>query len=228
MRFLLLIIVALTAALTACQTVTGSGSLGSETRDVSDFSRITLDMSGDVILTQADEYSVLIEAEDNILPYITTDVRNGNLTLSTQDNTAINTTRSVTFWVSTPNIEALTINGSGTISSEGIMGDKLALEIDGSGDILLDTVAVEQINSNISGSGDIEIEGSATTQKILIDGAGNYKALDLISESTVVNIAGSGSADVWATELLSVDIDGSGEIRYQGAPRIDESIYRKW
>ena len=107
MRFLLLIIVALTAALTACQTVSGSGNLASEKRDVSDFSGITLDMFGDVVLTQADEYSVMVEAEDNILPYITTHVRNGNLILSTQDNTSINTNRSVTFWISSPNIEAL-------------------------------------------------------------------------------------------------------------------------
>lgn len=224
MRILLLLLIIISAVLTACQTVSGSGNVISEEREVASFSGISLDSFGDLILTQAEEQSVLIEAEDNVLPYITTQVRNGVLEIGTQDNVSIHTNKSARYIISTPNIEDLIITGSGTISAESINGDNLSLEIDGSGEIFLGAVDANQVNSHIAGSGDIKIEGTTTTQKITIDGSGNYKAFNLTAEATVVNITGSGEVEVWTTELLSVEIDGSGDVRYQGRPKIDESI----
>ena len=54
--------------------------------------------------------------------------------------------------------------------------------------------------------------------------AGNYNGQDFISDITKVAISGLGSATVWASEELEVDISGGGSVRYKGNPVIDENV----
>ena len=60
--------------LSACgiDVVTGSGHLATETRSVSGFDQVELAIRGELIITQGDQESLEIEAEDNLLDYIET------------------------------------------------------------------------------------------------------------------------------------------------------------
>ena len=78
-KYMLLMIVMLTALLlSACgfNIIRGSGDMITETREVSDFDKVVLACSGDIILTQGEGESLKIEGEDNIVAKITTEVRN--------------------------------------------------------------------------------------------------------------------------------------------------------
>src|SRR5437868_6453589 len=55
----------------------GSGEIDSELREVESFHSIRVKGSIDLFLTQAPEQIVRIEAEENILPLITTEVADG-------------------------------------------------------------------------------------------------------------------------------------------------------
>ena len=41
-----------------------------------------------------------------------------------------------------------------------------------------------------------------------------------------VSIGGSGAAEVWARDALTISIGGSGEVSYYGDPRISRSMQR--
>ncbi|OGO16907.1 MAG: hypothetical protein A2Z14_01960 [Chloroflexi bacterium RBG_16_48_8] len=56
------------------QTIQGSRNIITEARDVGGFNRIELEGMGKVILTQGEEESLTIEADDNLMEYITTEV----------------------------------------------------------------------------------------------------------------------------------------------------------
>lgn len=72
----------LTALLfTACLGKRGSGNLITEEREVSDFDRVELASDGELMLTQGGSESLIIEAEDNVMSYITSEVRGGTLVL---------------------------------------------------------------------------------------------------------------------------------------------------
>ncbi len=78
----------------------GSGIMATETREVSGYDAIEIEGYGNLIITQGETESLEIEAEDNILPHITTKVRNGTLHIRYDDNrwrSNILPTRSVTF-----------------------------------------------------------------------------------------------------------------------------------
>ena len=53
---------------------------------------------------------------------------------------------------------------------------------------------------------------------IALDAAGNVKNFGLTSRETIVTIDGAADVEVTATELLDVQINGAGEVRYRGNP----------
>ncbi len=63
------------------QGVQGSGKIITQDRSVSGFSRVELGGSGQVTITQGDQERLTVEADDNILPYIRTDVSGTTLYL---------------------------------------------------------------------------------------------------------------------------------------------------
>jgi hypothetical protein len=63
-------------------TIEGSGNVESESRDVSGFDEVDLRGVGNLSIRQTGSESLSVEAEDNVLPKITTEVVNGRLILS--------------------------------------------------------------------------------------------------------------------------------------------------
>src|SRR5512146_347376 len=85
----------LVLVLMACQLanisyINGSGKPASESRPVSSFSRVSLRGTGELILSQGNEEALTVEADDNILPYIKTEVRGDELILQTKEGVSIN------------------------------------------------------------------------------------------------------------------------------------------
>ena len=74
--------------ITACGlgTIQGSGDVITESRDVSGFDSVSLSGIGRVIITQGDDESLTIETDDNLMKYITSEVRDGTLELGDTDN----------------------------------------------------------------------------------------------------------------------------------------------
>lgn len=188
--------------LSACNVVIGSGGRVTESRSVSDFDSISLNGSGDVIIEQGGEESLTIETNDNIMQYVTTEVRDGTLHLAVEAPNAVLFTR-IVFTVGVVDLSGLEIAGSGSIKGDGIETDQLEV--------------------SVGGSGNVELEGTATRQTIDIAGSGRYKGGDLRSETADVSIAGSGKATVWATDGLDVSIAGSGTVEYYGSPTVNFS-----
>ena len=185
-------------------TIRGSGVVASETRDVAGFSDIRLSGSGQVILAQTGTDSLVVEAEDNLLPVLTSRVSNGVLHLGWKDNINVRTTKPVRYHVTVKDLHAVGISGSGSIRATGIDTDRLA--------------------AAISGSGSARFEGRADVVTLSVNGSGSYNAADLQSRTVKVEISGSGDAVVNASDSLSAEISGSGSVRYTGNPSVSQQV----
>lgn len=218
--------------------VTGSGRVVSESRDVSGFTQIALAGIGDVIVTQGEEISLVIEAEDNLIPYFETKVRGSTLTISLYDRyraVTLRPTRPVKFHLTLPEIEAVTLAGSGNIIAGDLQGTDFKITLAGSGNITTGDLSAAQLNIQLAGSGDISL-GTVTTERVTSTtaGSGNITFAGLEAETIEVTIAGSGnvnlkgevtrqglkilgSGDYTAGDLqsqeASVLVSGSGDVR---------------
>lgn len=196
-----------------------------ENRQVESFNKISVSGSFEVFVKQGSQ-SVHIEADQNLLQKIETKVENNELKIGWEKHAGnkINNDQKVIIHISLPELEGLSISGSGKIIGESNFASKhLSNSIAGSGEISVE-VSASKISSDIAGSGNILVIGSCDQSYISIAGSGNYEASDLETKETEISIAGSGSAKVNVSSILDIDIAGSGEVLYKGNPKIETSI----
>ncbi len=225
--------------------VRGSGHVVEEERAVKDFTSLENATFGDVIITVGDEESLKIEAEDNLLPYLHTEVHNGKLVISTESGTIFRHTQPVKFYVTVKSLDAVILTGSGSIDAPELTAKSFDVRLAGSGDVNIDGVAADNTEINLAGSGSItvgqvdgdalevsipgsgnvNIEGGAVDQQtVTIMGSGNYRGSEMSSDSASAQVMGSGSVTLAVKESLDGSIMGSGNIYYSGRPKVDSRI----
>jgi hypothetical protein len=183
--------------------VVGSGSVRTEDRPVQGFSRVELDGLGDLTVTQSGSESLKVEADDNVLPLVTSEVRGNTLVLGLKPGNYVRTTR-LSFTVTAKQLDGVKINGSGN-----------ARMVD---------VATPALEVNISGSGNAQSAGRADASKIEISGSGKYDGAATASRTATVDISGSGDAVVQVSETLDVKVSGAGNVEYIGNPSVTKDI----
>jgi hypothetical protein len=210
---LLTVFVCLNAS--ACN-LEGSGNRKSEQRALPSFNGIGLRCGANVIIAQGDQQEVRIEADDNLLSKISTEVKNDELVI---DYSCDFRSRSgVSIYVTMPTLCVVELTGSGNITATGSFHcEFLNLRLSGSGDIK-GCFEARSLKASLAGSGSISLSGSVAESDIRISGSGDVKARDLKMFSSTISITGSGNSEVDVANNLKVDITGSGNVYYLAEP----------
>lgn len=196
--------------------IKGNGKFTSEPRDVGRFSRVEVRGGISVELVPG-QPSVRVEADENLLRHIITREENGWLIIRTKDHVRLRSSRPIRVYVSTEELSAVNIAGSGSVTGRGKFSgaDKLDIDVAGSGNVDLD-VNTPKVSVDIAGSGNVSLAGETRDARVNITGSGNYQAEDLMTENTDIDIAGSGDARLHADQTLKADVLGSGNVYYRG------------
>ena len=176
----------------------------SESRNVSGFKEVELNGAGTLSIRQTGEESLSIEAEEDVIPKINTEVVNNRLIIGPKPNTNINTTKPIDYNLTVNNLDALKVAGAGNVEAQDISTDQLAI--------------------TISGAGDVKMSGRADSQNVEILGSGDYQAGELQSKNTKIHVAGSGSGLVKVSEKLDAEVSGSGSVEYIGDPTVNKTV----
>lgn len=246
MGFVVIISVMVLSTL-ACQVgggrrIRGSGNVVEEAREVSGVTGVELATLGTLYIEIGEGESLRIEAEDNLLEYIETDVRNGTLRIDTQDNVSLRNTKPVNYYLTVTGLDEIDISSSGDIeapdleaeqftvfiSSSGnldmgnLKADTLTVRISSSGDMRMGVLQADAIKVDISSSGSLDIAGGEVErQDVTISSSGNYTARDLESVEADVHLTSSGGATIRVSDRLTARMSSSGDVRYIGNPTVD-------
>jgi hypothetical protein len=181
----------------------GSGNVVVEDRGLAGFKAINVSGVFSLEVTAQKEYSVKVEADDNLQAVIKTEVIDGVLQISTEDS--IRRGGRLKVLVSAPDIEKVDSSGASKISIADIKNSALLIDTSGASKV---TVAGETERLTIRTSGASKID------------AENLKAVD-----ADVSSSGAGKMTVNATGDLKVRASGAAKIAYVGEPRsIEKSI----
>ena len=227
---IVVISVLLIALLTsACEInmVSGSGKVVTENRQVSGFNSVTFTGLGDLTITQGANEGLTIEAEDNIMPRITTTVSNGDLTIGFESENwqdLVRPTRPVKFDLKVRSLSQIDLQGLGSVTMPSWQADAATIKVGGAGGIKINKLIAGNLTITMTGAGNVDLAGKVTSQTINLRGLGNYSGGDLDSQQTTVNLTGAGGAEVWARSDLNVKISGAGSVSYYGSPAVTKSI----
>jgi hypothetical protein len=177
--------------------VSGSGKMKLEKRDVPAFTAVNVSGAYDVEIVVQKEQSLEIEGDDNLLPLIRTEVKNGVLNIDTEKS--FSTKHALRVRISVPNLDALKTSGASEFDVTNVKSDEFNIEA--------------------SGAGHIQIAGETKALEIGMSGAVGLDAKDLKAEKVTVNSSGAASADVYASEELRASVSGAGNVDYYGDPK---------
>ncbi len=200
-----------------------------EKRDVSTFSEIALNVPAKLYLEQGSEQSVRIVASSSTLEEIITEVKGRRLIIRFPNKTKFFRDfkpGKIEIYISVPEVDALSVSGSGDIMAKKLKSRIIDMAISGSGNIEVDRLNSERAKASISGSGNISVggDGVANELAVSISGSGNFDGEDFEAEEVTVHTSGSGNCKVYSNGSIKARIAGSGSIYYGGNPSIDTAI----
>lgn len=177
--------------------VSGSGNTTGEKREISGFDAIDVGGVFQVEVTTQKDFSVEVEADDNLLPLIKTEVNGGVLRLSTKER--FSTRNPVIVRVSAPNIDNLEVSGASKVSLADLNNENLQIVANGASKVV----------------------ASGKTANLILDanGASKIDAENLQSENASVDASGASSVKIYVINELKTDASGASSIIYSGSPK---------
>ena len=172
----------------------GNGKPATETRAVAAFTAIEATGIGRLKLLVGEADSLKISADENILPLIKSEVKDGVLVLSTTGATRSKT--DIIFEATAKTIKRLENSGTVSINASGFNG----------GDLSVAT----------SGVGSIALSGRVDSLKVELSGVGSLEADELTADRVTTNLSGVGSAAVRAQKSIHGSVSGIGSLTWKG------------
>lgn len=204
----------------------GSGNVITETRNVGEFTAIKVDYPAQVTVTQGNQVSVKVEAEDNVLPGLKTQIRGNTLEIfyKVEDGKRVNPREMVKITIVVRDLKDMEFNSAGELTLEGITADDLDVAISGAGNVRLNEITVKNLAVGLSGAGSATASGTAENLKLIISGFGSFNGGELHSQIATVTLSGAGSVTIWVDEKLDALISGAGSVNFYGAAEVTKTI----
>ncbi len=184
--------------------ITGSGKVSTESRNVSGFDGIVVNGAGKLSVERTGAESLSITTDDNLLPYIVTEVRSGKLVLEFKPGVVPDRVTDLTFKVTAKDFNSLEINGGATADMKGVDTDQLTFVV--------------------NGAGVVKVAGRAKQLTVTVSGTGAFTGEDLDTQRASITNNGLGSAVVRVSDALNAQINGAGSVEYIGNPQVTKSV----
>ena len=203
MKILTLLCIGFVISLTGCNLihttpkVKGSGISKTEKRTLAPFTALEVSCHGSIQVRFQEQKNVEIIGDDNIIPLLTTEVRNDTLYIHASKEYEPHDKLQII--VSIPNLKRFVFNGAGEADLSNVKNDRLEIVMNGAGELLA--------------------SGETKQADIALTGAGTVDAKNLHAVNAKVTSTGVGSVDIYATEQLDAKASGVGEINYYGSPK---------
>lgn len=177
--------------------IKGNGQLKSEKRSVAGFDSVDVGGIFKVEIIAGKNFDVEVVADENLLPYIETDVKNNVLRIKTREK--ISSKNPLLIKVSAPDLKSLDASGVARVS--------------------LVNVNNESLDVDVSGASTVDIEGTTRNATIDVSGASRLNAEKLQTENANIDASGASNININVSNELSADLSGASSVRYSGSPR---------
>ena len=202
-------------------TVKGSGNMVKESRATEGIKFIKLKTGARVEIIQGTKESVDTEIDDNLVPYVQINIRDGLLTVDDEKTLRSNRFKIMIY---TKNVESISTGGSTALHADSLAVGKLQISTGGSSAINIGQLKAEKLSVDLGGSSAIKLRGEVAVFSAALGGSSVLGADSLLAQSANVQSAGSANASVWVASGLTAQSSGSSVLRYRGSPKVTKAM----
>jgi hypothetical protein len=195
--------------------IQGSGVAKTEARTVADFTDVDVNTAIHLELAVGAATSLVVTADDNILPHIITEVAGGTLKIHIDASTS--TRLGVKVKATTPALNAFQGSGATTTALAGVEADQFKLGLSGASTCTL-TGKAKRLDLTLAGASRCILNGDADRLTLDCSGASRVNAAGFTARAVEATLAGASSAEVEATQELTAKAAGASALRYAGSP----------
>lgn len=197
--------------------VRGNGDVETIERQINDdFNEIKVSRGLDVYLTQSNNVSLEVQADENLHDIIITEVENGVLRIYADENISYASSKKII--LSFKNIEKITsTSGSDVYSTNTIKADALELITTSGSDMELD-VEADVIDCKSTSGSDLRLSGRVNKLYASATSGSDIKAAEL--KTNICDARATSGADITVntTRELVAKATSGGDIKYYGDP----------
>ena len=207
--------------------VNGNSVSKTETREAGSYTALASGGPMDVEIAYGNSNTIKLEGEENLLPYLETEVKDNRLTIKIKEGYTLKTHQPLKVYVSMTTLSALAQSGSGSIKGEGNFSnnDNTSVAISGSGIVKLTFDSFSSLSVRMSGSGNINLSGKVENEAdVKQSGSGNANLEDITCQNATVQLSGSGNLRIHADKALTAHISGSGNVYYTGDATVASKV----
>ncbi len=189
-------------------------------RSVESFQSIHVSSGIDLYLTQSDNERVSIQADDDIIDDIITEVKNGVLNIYCKKKFNWGWTSPRKAYVSFKELKSIHASaGSDVYSDNEFVLTDLDIKASSGSDIRLSNVTATEISLHTSSGSDAFISGETEHFEARASSGSDLDAAKLKSKSCDVSVSSGSDASVFVTQVLKASASSGGDIRYHGNPK---------
>ncbi len=199
--------------------IRGNGNIETQERNISeDFTGIKVSQGIDVYLTSNNSTKLTVEADENIIDLLRTEVDDGTLKIYFDKNVWRATSRKV--YLSVPTINSVITTSGATVKFENTLKtDKLVLRATSGADIYA-YVDVTDLQSKTTSGADIKIKGLAKNFEASATSGSDIKATDLKADYVTARVTSGADIKVYAIKEINAKATSGGDIKYSGNPKV--------
>jgi len=175
--------------------IRGNGHIKTDERPVSAFANI--DARGAFTIEwQSGPPSLRITTDENLLPYINSNISGDTFHLRTREQ--IRPSHGIQVVISSQTRAGATISGAVKLTAKQLSGLRFALESRGAARVSLDG-KIDELFADMTGASELAASGLQT-------------------KAAEISTTGAGDAEIAVADKLKVAITGAGKVRYSGNP----------
>ena len=215
----ILSVIVLTAFLSSCYfpgSIKGNGNVVEETRELGEFSKISVSRGMNVYISQGTSSKVVVKADENLLKVIDTYVDDETLKVTALKGIRNATSNKV--YVTVTDLENIkSTSGSNIFSEDSLKTGNLEIKSTAGSNVRLSLESGELIISASAGS-NIFLNGRAKSVTMKATSGSNIKAGDLHAENCDAKV--SSGANIWikVQNGLTAKASSGGNLFYSGEP----------
>ena len=179
------------------KSVKGSGQTATEMREVDSFHAIEVSGVLQVEIIAQKEQTLEVEADDNLLKYIKTEVRGGTLKMWSERQ--LKTSNPLRVRITVQDIDDLEVTGAANVTVKDLKNSGIKVDS--------------------SGASKIKVSGESSKFIADVSGATSIDAEALTVENATVDASGASNVSVNVSGTLRAEATGASRVSYAGTPK---------
>lgn len=195
----------------------GNGNVVTQEREVTEeFNEVRGSAGLDVFLTQGNQNKIVVEADENLLQYIETDIEGGKLHVTTSENIGRSKAKKVYVTYKTlNNVEAS--SGADVTGNSVLKSQNLSLKSSSGADLDIEVFA-QHLTAKTSSGSEMKVSGKASSLNADASSGSELDAKELLVLNCTAEASSGAEVTVNVKEKLETNVSSGGDINYYGNP----------